>query len=375
MILGAVHRYLLGIEGRRRLVSHSTPDFAVSLPAFEKGHTVSRTNSNVWRRASVAALAVGALALTACSSGTASTAGTAAGDDAETVTMATQPWLGYGPWYIAEGKGYFEDENVDVELTNFDTDSDMNAAFASGRVDMANVASHTALKMIEADMPVKIVLLLDASHEADAILADDSITSVEDLKGQKIAFEEGSVSNLLLGYALGEAGLSLDDIEPVPMAPSDAGSALLAGKVPAAVTYEPYISEAAAASDGFSVIYTAAEKAGLISDVLVVSEDALENKADAVQSVINAWGPSVDFYNSDTDEAREIIATNVGSDSEALATAFDGVVFFSLDDNAEELGGNYLESTLVAVQEVATEIGILDAETDLASIVDTSFVE
>lgn len=337
---------------------------------------MSRDSLNVWKRASVAAVAVGALTLTACSGGAAGSAGSGtASEDVETVTMATQPWLGYGPWYIAEEKGYFADEDVDVELTNFDTDSDMNAAFASGRVDMANVASHTALKMIEADMPVKIVLLLDASHEADAILTDSSITSVEGLKGQKIAFEEGSVSNLLLGYALSEAGLTLDDIEPVPMAPADAGSALIAGKVPAAVTYEPYISEAAAAADGFSVIYTAAEKAGLISDVLVVSEDALENKADAVQSVINAWGPAVGFYESDTDEAREIIATNVGSDTDALATAFDGVVFFSLEQNADELGGEYLDSTLVAVQDVAVEIGILDGEIDLPTIVDTSFVE
>jgi NitT/TauT family transport system substrate-binding protein len=328
------------------------------------------------RAAAVASLAVAALGLTACSggaAGSASAGGSAEGGDS--ITMATQPWLGYGPWYIAQEKGYFEDEGVDVTITNFETDSDMNAAFASGRIDMANVASHTALKMIEAGMEVKIVLLEDASLTADAILGDSTITSVADLKGKKVAFEEGSVSNLLLGYALEQEGLSLDDIQPVPMAPADAGSALIAGQVPVAVTYEPYISEARSASDSFTPIYTAAENEGLISDVLVVSTDALENKKDAIQKVVDAWGPSIDFYESDTEEARGIIAENVGSAVEDLETAFDGVKFFGLDDNAEQLGGSYLESTLPSVEEVASKIGIVDGGADLSSIIDTSFVE
>jgi NitT/TauT family transport system substrate-binding protein len=329
------------------------------------------------RTAAAASLAVAALGLTACSGAAAGGSASAGGSSeaADSVTMATQPWLGYGPWYIAQENGYFEDEGVDVTITNFETDSDMNAAFASGRIDMANVASHTALKMIEAGMEVKIVLLEDASLTADAILGDSTITSVADLEGQKVAFEEGSVSNLLLGYALEEAGLSLDDIQPVPMSPADAGGALIGGQVPVAVTYEPYISEARSASDSFEPIYTAAENEGLISDVLVVSTDALENKTEAVQKVVDAWGPSIDFYESNTDEARQIIAENIGSAAEDLETAFDGVTFFGLDENAEELGGNYLENTLASVQDIASQIGIVEGGTDLSSVIDTSFVE
>lgn len=324
------------------------------------------------RAARVAAVAVAAtLALSACASGGASS-DSSSGDTA--VTMATQPWLGYGPWYIADEKGYFADEGVDVTLTNFMTDADMTAAFAAGRVQFANAASHSALKFIEQGLDVTIILMLDASQTADAILVDSSIQSVADLKGTSIAFEEGSVSNLLLGYALEENGMSLDDITPVPMGPSEAATALIGGSVSAAVTYEPYISEAEANSDDFHTLFTAAEKEGLISDVLVVDNKFLKENPDVVQSVVNAWGPAIDFYKSDTDEAREIIATNVGSDVDALSSAFDGVKFFSLDDNKTELGGNYLESTLPAVQDIASEIGVLKGGTDLPKVVDLTFV-
>lgn len=330
-----------------------------------------RSSHRVTRFAAAASVAAVAVALSACS---ASGGTSGASSDSTAVAIGTQPWLGYGPWYIAEEKGYFEDAGVDVTLTNFMTDADMTAAFAAGRIQMANAASHSALKLLEQDLDISIVLLLDASLTADAILADSSIESVADLAGTSIAFEEGSVSNLLLGYALQENGLSLDDITPVPMGPSEAATALIGGSVPAAVTYEPYISEAESNSDAFTTLFTAAEKEGLISDVLVVDNTFLEENPEAVQGVVDAWGPSIDFYESDNEEARAIIAENVGSDVDALSSAFDGVKFFSLEDNASELGGTYTESTLPTVQDIASEIGIVDGGIDIPSVIDTSFV-
>ncbi|MGO2658156.1 ABC transporter substrate-binding protein [Mycetocola reblochoni] len=329
------------------------------------------TPTTIARTAGLIAASAVLIATSACSSSTPSAGGNA---DASSIGMGIQPWLGYGPWYVAEEKGYFEDAGVDVTITNFMNDADMTAAFAADRIQVANVASHTALQFIEQGLDVSIVLLLDASLQADAILSDGSVTDVADLAGTKIAFEEGSVSNLLLGYALKENGLSLDDITPVPMDPSEAATALLGGSVPVAVTYEPYISEARAADGNFEPIYTAAENEGLISDVLVVDNDYLKDNGDTVQKVVDAWGPSIDYYNSDTDEARGIIAEAIGSDKASLDTAFDGVTYFGLEDNAEELSGHYLTTVLPSVQDIGSEIGILEGGTDLDSIVDPSFV-
>ena len=87
------------------------------------------------------------------------------------VRLGVEPWIGYGPWHVADKKGFFHDEGVDVTVTNFDADSDINAALASGKIDAASIASHTAMKFQEAGVDATIVLLLDASEEADAILA------------------------------------------------------------------------------------------------------------------------------------------------------------------------------------------------------------
>ena len=313
--------------------------------------------------------AVLAVGLAGCSGGSDTGSGST-----DTLTLATQPWLGYGPWYIAQEKGFFEDQGLDVKITSFDEDAEMTASLGSGQVDVANAASHTVLQWVESHQDGYIALLLDTSETADAILANSSISSIADLKGKRIAYEEGSVSNLLLDHALSENGLSISDISPVPMGPSDAAVALSSGRVDAAVTYEPYITDALGENSGIKTLYTASEKEGLIGDVLFVSKKAAEEKPEAVKKAVLAWGDAIDFYKSNKSEAQEIIAENIGSKAEDLETAFDGVKFFSLEDNKKQLGDDYLNSVLPSVEESAIHAGIVEQKLDLKSIVSTDFL-
>src|SRR5882757_10266425 len=62
--------------------------------------------------------------------------------------MGIEPWLGYGLWHVAAEKKLFQAQGLsDVEIVNFTQDKDINAALASGQLDGANIATHTALVM------------------------------------------------------------------------------------------------------------------------------------------------------------------------------------------------------------------------------------
>ncbi|MCL2803768.1 MAG: aliphatic sulfonate ABC transporter substrate-binding protein [Micrococcales bacterium] len=325
-----------------------------------------------------AAAALLMLALAGCSSDSTND-NTKATDNAQggspiKVSIAIQPWLGYGAWYIAQDQGYFAENNLEVDLIDFEADADMLAALAAGKVDGLNVASHGALLMAEQGVEAKIVLLLDASTSADAILTDGSITSVAGLKGQQVAYEEGATSDLLLNYALLEAGMTIDDVTKVPLGAADAGNALMAGRVPAAVTYEPYITEAMSQGNGVQVLYEAGVKEGLISDVLMVSDAFIAENPEAVTALIKSWGQALDFYNANPEAGRAIIADGVGENPEDLTTAFDGVEFFDLNANTQLLTGDYLQLIMPAVQEAAVKAGLLDGSVEPATIIDASFL-
>ncbi len=319
--------------------------------------------------AAAAAITFLASGLSACGSSSNSADG-----DGQAINLGVEPWLGYAPWYIAQEKGYFEKYDLNVNITSFDTDADFNAALASDKINVGCVASHTALQLQENGIDSKIVLLLDASETADAIISKTA-SSIADLKGQQVAYEEGTTSDLLLNYALDQNGMSIDDIQKVPMDADAAGAAVIAGKVPVAVTYEPYITEAKAKDADLQTIYTGSEKEGLISDVFVAKTEFIDANSDTMTKLAKAWGDSIDYYNSNTDDAQEIIAKNIGSKKADLETAFAGVKYFGLEDNEEALTGDYVSSTLPAINKAAITAQIVEGNVDATRLVDATYVK
>lgn len=291
-----------------------------------------------------------------------------------TVRIGTQPWIGYGPWYIAQEKGMFDPYGLSVELINFSQDQDVNAALASGKMEAANLATHTAVKLYSNGLDIRIAQLEDASLQADAILSTAAVKSISDLKGKKVAYEEGTTSDLLLNYALAQNQMKLADIEPVPMPASDAGLALVSGQVDAAVTYEPYITEAVVGKEGFQVLYTAAERQGLISDVFVLNSKFVQSQPKAAADLLKVWDEAVAFYRSNPDEAKTIIATAVGSKPEDLATAFDGVEFYTTSEYQQKLSSDFPQ-TLNDIVAASIQMGMLEQAPDLKSLLDSGITK
>jgi NitT/TauT family transport system substrate-binding protein len=309
-------------------------------------------------------------------------AGTAFADDipmapeAGDIKMGIEPWLGYGQWHIAAKKGMFAKAGLGaVEVINFNTDADINAALAAGQLQCGNIATHTAMNFIAAGLPIKIVALLDVSKTADAMLSDGSVTDIKGLKGKQVAYEEGTTSDILLNYALSQNGMTIADIEKVPMPASDAGSALIAGRVPVAVTYEPYLTLAQQQNKAVKMIYSAGENPGLISDVFVVREEFLKEKPGQVVALLKAWDMALADYRADTTGGRAIISEAIGAKPEELATAFDGVIYYSIAENKTELAGNFATKVVPEVHKAARTAGILQKDVDLTTAIDTRFVD
>lgn len=301
------------------------------------------------------------------------------GDDDEPVQISfgTGNWVGYGPWHIAEDQGYFEENGLEVEQTVFGA-SDRIAAFASGDLDVANFAVHSAYLLQQQGVEFQLIALLDYSLEADGVLAGPGIDGPEDLEGMDVAYEPASASEIMMAATLEQGGLTLDDVNAVPLSAADAASAVIAGQVDAAVTYEPYISPSIAEDPELSAVFTGADMPGIVSDILVVRDDFIEENPEAVEGLLQSWGDSIDYFEQNEEEARGIIADGVGASTpEDLEDAFVGVVFFGIEDGLEELTtGEYRNEVMPMMVDRAAEAGIIEEpDVDLDELVDTSFLE
>jgi NitT/TauT family transport system substrate-binding protein len=295
------------------------------------------------------------------------------GGEMTEVAIGTQPWIGYGPFWIADEQGFDTDHGVDIKLVEFSTDQDLESGFASGKFQAANNANNTLIRLADLGLDYKIVLMEDVSLEADAVLScDPAIRTIEDVEGAKVAFEEFSVSDVLFRYALNEAGVDFDSIDYVPIPAADAGTAAVAGRVDVAVTYEPYLQAAVQEGENCEVIYTAGENPGLISDALAVNTEFAESDPEAVAGVLQAWGDAIDYYNENTADAQAIIAENVGSKPEELATTFKGVELFDLQQSQDYLESDY-ETLWNDIRTIMVDQGQIETEPEVTDYLDTSF--
>ncbi|MET4638063.1 ABC transporter substrate-binding protein [Mycetocola sp. 2940] len=314
----------------------------------------------------------GIVALSACSSGTSSTA---SDEELTPFTLGTNSWVGYGPWYVAQEQGYLEDEGIDLEIFNYD-EADYVALATTGQVDGINHSINDWLVNYN-QHEFELVLLEDVSLTADAMIGGAGVDSVADLVGKEVAFGEGGVSALVYYDALAKNDIDPADITTVNLEPADAGNALIAGQVDSAVTYEPYVTTALTANPDSKVIYSAGETPGLISDGLFVSPEYAEEHPEVIEGLAAAWDKAVAFTLDNPEEAQTIIGEATGVPADQRETMFEGLEFYTLADSADMLadGGAFGADIMPSIQAAMLAAGILDAEVELGDdAIDTSYL-
>ena len=250
---------------------------------------------------------------------------------------------------------------MDVKLVQFTEDAPDLAAISSGKADGGGIATNTWLTAMESKLPLSAVLVLDKSTTADAVLGNSKMTSVADLRGKSVAFEEGTTSDVLLHYALEQQKIPFSAIKPVHMPAAQAGTALIAGRVDAAVTYEPYISAALGAPKKIHPIFTAGQRPGLISDVLVLRTDVVRQHPEKIRALLKAWDDAVNYLRSDPQSGQAIITKAVGAPAGSLTSAFKGVEMFDRQQS-QSLVKSTFPSTYLEIARAAKAGGLLKSD-------------
>ena len=300
--------------------------------------------------------------------------------DAGELKLGHSTWVGYGPFYVARDKGYFKDEGVDVELVIMEDTPIKMGALMAGQLDLVASTVDEFPIYMKPGIGLHYVLAVDNSKGGDGIVATKDITSIEGLKGKKVAFEQGSVSQFFLNALLKDAGMSQADIEPVNMAATDAGVAFTAGQVDAAVTWEPALSQGANSPNGHMLL-TSADKPGLITDVVAATTDTLANKKDDVAGFVRAWYKALDFIKTNPDEANAIMAQGVGgwlNDPAVFAETLTGIEYLGKDQNIAFFGTpeapGQIYKTLGAAIDIWKGFDRIQVEVTPADMIDNSFL-
>lgn len=296
----------------------------------------------------------------------------------EKIVLGFNPWPGYFPWFIAQEKGIFEKYGLNVEIKYFPVLSDQLSAVSTGQLDATGITVNDLVVPLSKGIKLKAVGVHDISNGGDALVVNKEINALEDLKGMRIATELGTVDHLLMMVALKQAGLTESDVEFTNMSMNDAGPALISGRLDAASLYEPFVSMAV--KDGANkVIYSSANAPGLITDLLVVTEQLAEKRPEDVKKLLKAWFDALVYWEENPDESMEIMAKAAETPVDEFKGVYDGIKMYTLDESisAYEKHDNYSSLFYTANETVKflTDLEMMTGTPDLDKALDVSFLE
>ncbi|WP_437736128.1 ABC transporter substrate-binding protein [Sorangium sp. So ce1335] len=283
-------------------------------------------------------------------------------------------WLGYFPLSIAEEKGFFDQQGVDVELL-FNPDLyGMISDFTAGKVDGLPWTMEVVVRVLAKEPDVRVVLYSGQTAGADVIMARPEIQTIADLKGKRIAAKTGAMGEMLVGEMLERNGLALDDVTLVNTRETDVIPFLQNNTIQAGHTWEPYATQGA--SSGAKVIFSSKETPGLFADFTIFRASVLRDRPDDVRAFLRAWFQAVDYWKAHPQEGNEIIAKALNIPAADIST--EGYEFFSLEEVRQRFApGNDPTSLAWLVDkhvEFLVQDGQLGRRPDIHRIFDSSFL-
>jgi NitT/TauT family transport system substrate-binding protein len=250
--------------------------------------------------------------------------------------IAYSDWPGWVAWDIAEKKGFFRAEGVDVELVWLEYVPSMEH-FSQGKVDAVCMTNGDALVVAQSGAQSTGILLNDYSNGNDMIVARPGLSSVKELKGKRIGVEVGFVDHLLLLEALKSVGLKESDVEIVNEKTNVTPALLASGRVDAIAAWQPNSGQALEQVKGARALFTSADVPGLIYDLLYVNPKSLSARRADWQKVVNVWFDVVSYIQSPTTraDAVHIMSERVALPAAKYATLLQGTFLLDRAGNLE----------------------------------------
>jgi putative hydroxymethylpyrimidine transport system substrate-binding protein len=216
-----------------------------------------------------------------------------AADQPTSVTIALDwyPWSNHSGLYLAQERGYFEDENLEVEIYVPGNPEDGLRVVGAGQDEFAISYQMDILMAREEDIPVQAVAAL-VQHPLNSImtLTGNGIQEPADLEGKRIGAPGVPSDEMMLESILATAGLTLDDVEIVNVG-FNLIPPLLAGQIDAIIgaywVHESFLIE----REGEDVTVLRVEEWGVpdyYELLLVSNDDMVENHGDVLERVMRA---------------------------------------------------------------------------------------
>ena len=216
------------------------------------------------------------------------------------INIGLMPDIDSVPVIMAQEKGYFAEEGLKVNIQQFKSAMDRDAALQSGNLDGA-ISDMLAVAFAKSGgFDVKVTAFTNGSYKLIAG-KDAEVNSVQDLIGKDVAISKNTIIEYVTDQITATNNMPENSLNKVviPQIPTRL-EMLQNGKLAAATLPEPMGS--IAIYNGCKYI-TGSDELGINPGVMMFTSKAVESKKAELQAFYRAYNKAVAYLN-DTDKAQ-----------------------------------------------------------------------
>ena len=302
-----------------------------------------------------------------------------------TLGVGGKPLLYYLPLTIAERKGYFKEEGLDVEINDFGGGAKSLQALIGGSVDVVTGAYEHTIRMQAKGQDVRAIAELGRFPAIVIAVKKDKagqVKSAADFKGLKIGVTApGSSTALTAQYAMVKAGLKPSDAAIIGIGSGASGvAAMQKGEIDVISHLDPVIAKLEADGDIVVLIDTRTEAGTRAlfggsnpAATLYSKKDFIDANPGTTQALVNAFMKSLKWLQT---AKPQDVADTVPPEYHLG----DKALYLKAVQNSLE---SYSRTGIVPAEGMASVMDMLkqldpelkDAKVDLAATFDDRFVK
>jgi NitT/TauT family transport system substrate-binding protein len=279
--------------------------------------------------------------------------------------------------YVAQEKGYFEKNSVDVNLTLVQDYADTLRDYANREYDGIFVVYSDAIIQDSEGIDTKVVFNTDIAKNADPIMG--SLDNLTELKGKKVGIDGiNSFSHYYILESLEKVGLGEGDVEFVNIPVQNMSDALKKGEIDAGHTYNPYTTDAL--KSGFKILSKGTIVPGVLTTVLAFHSDIVEQRPNDIQNIIKSLIEAKEDYEKNKEQDVEIMSVNTGVNKTDIINGLESAEVMDLDYNtqfsmnklSDTTGSLYISGNSIA--DFFVERGVISEYPNFEDIVEPKFI-
>ncbi|RCW67050.1 aliphatic sulfonate ABC transporter substrate-binding protein [Saliterribacillus persicus] len=263
------------------------------------------------------------------------------------------------------------EEDIEVSWTLSQGSNKALEFLNSDSVDFGSTAGAAALMSKATGAPIENVYIYSKPEWTALVTSEGSgISSLQDLEGKKVAATLGTDPYIFLVRSLAAEGVSIDDLEVVPLQHADGGSALTSGDVDAWAGLDPHMAKLELEA-GAELFYRNADfnTYGFLN----VREEFAENHPEYVNKVIELYEKARNWILENPEEAAELLAEEAQIDLEVAKKQLER------NDFSNPVPGDVHVEALNSAGKVLQEGEVIKEDVDIAetteALINSSYAE